>query len=169
MSGYDIKKLVEASVGNFWSESYGQIYPILRRLEAEGLAERSVEEGDGRPDRHVYRITPAGRVNLREWLAEPAPPETPRVEILLKLFFARQVGPDQAIELVNMHRRGLAEDLARYEALEAALQSTYAGEADLPYWLLTVRYGVKMKKALLDWSEDTLSTLRGLTGGKQTG
>jgi DNA-binding PadR family transcriptional regulator len=32
MSGYDIKKQVETSISNFWSESYGQIYPALRNL-----------------------------------------------------------------------------------------------------------------------------------------
>ena len=32
MSGYDIKKFYEQNVAGFWSESYGQIYPILKRL-----------------------------------------------------------------------------------------------------------------------------------------
>lgn len=38
MSGYDIKKLFDTSLRNFWGESFGQIYPILRRLVREGLA-----------------------------------------------------------------------------------------------------------------------------------
>ena len=41
MSGYDIKKFYEKNVAGFWSESYGQIYPILKRLAEEGLATRS--------------------------------------------------------------------------------------------------------------------------------
>jgi DNA-binding PadR family transcriptional regulator len=36
MSGYDIKKFYEKNVAGFWSESYGQIYPILKRLAEEG-------------------------------------------------------------------------------------------------------------------------------------
>ena len=32
MSGYDIKKRFEKSLSYFWNESYGQIYPILRKL-----------------------------------------------------------------------------------------------------------------------------------------
>ncbi|MGH9601902.1 MAG: PadR family transcriptional regulator, partial [Terriglobales bacterium] len=31
-SGYDLKKRMEQSIAHFWSESYGQIYPTLRRL-----------------------------------------------------------------------------------------------------------------------------------------
>ena len=36
MSGYDVKKLIERSIAHFWNESYGQIYPSLNRLAAEG-------------------------------------------------------------------------------------------------------------------------------------
>jgi DNA-binding PadR family transcriptional regulator len=32
MSGYDIRKTVQESIRFFWSESYGQIYPALKRL-----------------------------------------------------------------------------------------------------------------------------------------
>jgi len=31
-SGYDLKKHFERSVGHFWSESYGRIYPMLAQL-----------------------------------------------------------------------------------------------------------------------------------------
>jgi DNA-binding PadR family transcriptional regulator len=163
MSGYDIKKLVEASVSNFWTESYGQIYPILRRLEAEGLARQTVEEGDGHPDRHVYSLTPAGRRELERWLGEPARADPGRIEILLKLFFARQVGVDDARSLLAQHRAQLADQLAAYEALEAALHETYAGQPDLPYWLMTVRYGIFVKRALLQWSDESLSALPGIS------
>src|SRR5262249_61796934 len=59
-SGYDLKKRIEGSVAHFWSESYGQIYPILSRLAAEGLIARRLERQKGKPDRHVYSITAAG-------------------------------------------------------------------------------------------------------------
>ena len=59
-SGYDLKKRFEGSVGHFWSESYGQIYPILARLATQGLAERRLERQKGKPDRYVYSITAEG-------------------------------------------------------------------------------------------------------------
>ena len=40
MSGYDIRKESETSIGFFWSESYGQIYPALRELETRRLIRR---------------------------------------------------------------------------------------------------------------------------------
>ena len=86
MSGYDIRKAAAESVGHFWSESFGQIYPALRELTRAGLVRRRTERQAG-PDRHVHEITARGRATLARWLLEP-PRVTPvRSELLLKLFF----------------------------------------------------------------------------------
>ena len=81
-SGYDIKKLVEQMLSHFWNESYGQIYPILKQLAAEGLAVRKTQRQKGKPDRQLYSVTPKGVDELREWFASlprvgnPAPSES---------------------------------------------------------------------------------------------
>ena len=68
-TGYAMKKRVEGNLGLYWSESYGQIYPILRQLVDEGLASCTEERRKGKPMRKLYAITPSGRTELREWLA----------------------------------------------------------------------------------------------------
>src|SRR5207244_7584723 len=87
MSGYDIRKEAMSSIGHFWNESYGQIYPALGRLAAQGLARRRAVRGIGRPDRQVYEITRQGMAVLRRRLAEPPRTAPIRHELLLKLFF----------------------------------------------------------------------------------
>ena len=87
MSGYTIRSVIERSIGNFWSESYGQIYPALKKLTAEGAVQKKIERQKGRPDRNVYSLTDKGRERLGEWLMVPAVAEVPRNELLLKLFF----------------------------------------------------------------------------------
>src|SRR5260370_41678899 len=72
MSGYDIKKFIQQSISNFWSESYGQIYPILTQLTAEGLASSHTEHQDGKPERYMYTLNGKGREALQQWLAEPS-------------------------------------------------------------------------------------------------
>lgn len=49
----------------------GSLYPILVRLDERGLLEGRWTPSDkpGRPQRHAYRITGAGRAALREALA----------------------------------------------------------------------------------------------------
>ncbi len=56
MSGYDIRKFVRENIGYFWKESYGQIYPMLKRMAAEGLVDVRVERNSGKPDRQVYSL-----------------------------------------------------------------------------------------------------------------
>ncbi|WP_395805406.1 PadR family transcriptional regulator [Archangium minus] len=36
MSGYGLRQAIEQTVGHFWQESYGNLYPTLERMEAEG-------------------------------------------------------------------------------------------------------------------------------------
>ena len=43
MSGYDLRQLIPWSIGQFWNESYGQIYPALKQMTADGLVERETE------------------------------------------------------------------------------------------------------------------------------
>jgi PadR family transcriptional regulator PadR len=46
----------------------GTLYPLLIRLEEQGLLESKWQETDrpGAPPRHVYRLTASGRVFARE-------------------------------------------------------------------------------------------------------
>lgn len=52
----------------------GSLYPILIRLDERGLLESKWIEPEhpGRPARHAYRITGAGRAALAEALISPA-------------------------------------------------------------------------------------------------
>src|SRR5713101_9582637 len=70
-SGYDIKKMMEQSTSNFWNESYGQIYPILKQLVEEGLAASHTEKQEGKPEKYIYTLTDEGQEELRHWLIEP--------------------------------------------------------------------------------------------------
>ena len=70
MSGYDIKKMVEVALTYFWSESYGQIFPVLNRLIADGLATKQLDPASGGRRRQVYTVTQTGRETFRQWLEQ---------------------------------------------------------------------------------------------------
>ncbi|HYO99949.1 MAG TPA: PadR family transcriptional regulator [Pyrinomonadaceae bacterium] len=167
MSGYDIKKRVGESISNFWTESYGQIYPILKSLVAEKLVTKTVEKGEGKPDRHVYALTDRGRKELQRWLAENVTPKVDRNELLLKLFFGEEVPFDTNISHIEQYRelqRGLLE---RYKAIEKEIKAEYADNPNLPYWLLTVRYGQHVSQALLDWCDEAQAKLNKLAKSRK--
>src|ERR1019366_4371481 len=96
-SGYDIRKTVQGSVGYFWGESYGQIYPTLKRLAAEGLIEPGKSTSSARPQRRQYCLTDAGRARLQEWLAGPYRDDPPRNGLLVQLVFGRGAAPSVSI------------------------------------------------------------------------
>jgi DNA-binding PadR family transcriptional regulator len=158
-SGYDLRKLLEVSLNHFWRESYGQIYPTLKRLQREGLVIGEKEAQEGRPDRTVYRITSKGEEVFRAWLKEPAAPQPPRNELLLKLFFGTHLTGEEVLEQLHAFQTEQRERLETFRGIESWLRAEYAGAAELPYWLATVSYGQFEADALLRWCEKTLRTL----------
>ena len=156
MSGYDLKQRIELSIGNFWTESYGQIYPALRKLESDGLV---VGEEVGQKERKAYRLTEAGRDRLEEWLGVTPKPRVPRQETLLKLFLGANIPAETSLAHVAELRWRFAADLKRYERTEMHLLRTYAGHAGLPYWLMTLHYGRDEAHMIVGWCDDTMRIL----------
>lgn len=167
LSGYDIRRIYADSLGNFWSESYGAIYPILKRLEKEGLATREVERQTGKPDRNVYTVTDLGREEMRRWLAQPADPVRERVEVLLKLFHGWEVGPAAMIEHVERFRAEHVALLERYARYDETM--TRDDEPPSPYWLMTVSCGRHASEAFVAWCDETIAKLEELPAGPRAG
>jgi PadR family transcriptional regulator, regulatory protein AphA len=159
MSGYDIRQLIPRSIGHFWSESYGQIYPGLKRLAAAGLVEKKTERQKGRPDRHLYSLTAEGRAQLKAWLKLPVADEVPRSELLLKLFFGAHVpasvSRQHVTEFMEVHQKALKI----YAATAKALRKEEAGDPQLPYWLMTLNMGRHRSSAMVKWCRETLKEL----------
>lgn len=61
--GYQIALDVEAQSNGLFRFRHGTLYPILHRLEADGLIRGSWSKGDGRRKK-VYALTAAGRRHL---------------------------------------------------------------------------------------------------------
>src|SRR5687768_4387730 len=161
MSGYDLRTFFDQSVRFFWTESYGQIYPILKQLAAEGLVAPASQRASGgtHPRRMVYLITARGRAALAEWLGEPIEQEVGRIEILLKLFFAAEGEPAAARDHVAAFREYHVARLAQFDAVEARIRREHADRAELPYWLLALSYGQHVSRALLAWCDEAELTV----------
>jgi PadR family transcriptional regulator, regulatory protein AphA len=168
MSGYDLGMNIRASVGHIWNESYGQIYPNLKKMAAAGLVTAKTERQKGKPDRHIYAITAKGRERLAKWLAVPPQPEIARNELLLKLFFGDHVPIDILIgylERMVENESGVLKQLARVQHEEIVQNQKYPGAA---YWKMAARFGELELEAHLRWAKETLSELHKMAG-KQRG
>lgn len=160
MTGYALRSAIAGSVGNFWQESFGQLYPALRALQAGGLA--TSKDAPGAPGREarIWSITSHGRAELARWLALPPAMEPARNELLLKVYFAGAVGPE--VTLANLARVGtmLRGMLAGYEQLEAHWEEETQGHPDAPYWRLTLDFGITFARAALAWLDRAQDVVR---------
>lgn len=82
-SGYQLAKIFDVAVSNFWHAVPQQLYTELSRLESQGLITgRQIIQHD-RPNKRVFTVTPAGIEELERFAALPAKPGIIREDLLV--------------------------------------------------------------------------------------
>lgn len=154
-SGYDLRKLVERSVGYYWAPAKTQIYTALPRFVEAGLATRRTVRQHDRPDKHLYSITDAGRRAVSDWIrTAPLDAGQGRNVLLLKLSLADESHVPALLEQVRERQAETEQLRAELEALDAA-----GGEGDPPFEHLTRRYGFLYADANLRWIAEVAEQL----------
>jgi PadR family transcriptional regulator AphA len=164
LTGYQMRQLMQESTANFWRESFGRIYPALEQMHKAGLVEVEAPSAtdlraQGPKARKVYRMTAAGEARLRAWLGVPARRQGGRNELLLKLFCGDRAEPAALREQVGAWQQSYVEDVQRYEEKLAHLEETCAGEPGLPFWRMTLNYGIQEAIMVVNWCAETLEQL----------
>ncbi|MCP4724221.1 MAG: PadR family transcriptional regulator [bacterium] len=162
MSGYDIKKVVETTITEFWHESYGNIYTTLKKLLDNGHVEKSVEAQSGKPDRHKYSITSTGLDMLTGWVREPCDIPRIRDEFLVKFFFRHHLPLEDDLKVLDDFRQDLQEKLEAVLKIEtrigAELKDSFDREHVITY--LTFVHGKNVLEAKLKWCDEAENTLK---------
>jgi PadR family transcriptional regulator, regulatory protein AphA len=155
MSGYDLRKLVERSVGYYWTPAKTQIYSSLPRLVEAGFATRRTVRQTERPDKHLYSITDAGREAVVDWIVKaPLDAGLGRNVLLLKLGLADE---NQAAALAAQVQERRAEiERLREELIEL---DAAGGDQDPPFEHLTRRYGFFHVDTLGRWLDEVAEAL----------
>lgn len=148
-TSYDMKQLVKASIGMFWSFPHSQLYAEPARLVEDGLLVEEQEDGGRR--RRLFRLTPAGREVLRDWLTdtEDGTLGELRDDGLLRLFFSAGLGSDELRALAERRREAHEARIAFLEGLreQVAAQAT-------PAQLATLELGVRWDRTAAGfWAE----------------
>jgi len=164
MTAYDIKTTLErGSTRHFWRESFGQLYPALKRMEDAGLVHGEDDPTAGGRPRRVYDITEDGMRAFVGWLGETAAPEPVRHELLLKLYFGQSCGPEVCGDQVRKLQMESEQILESYEAIAETLGDIWVDHPDMPYWRMTLRFGISRCEATREWCEETLAELEQLS------
>jgi DNA-binding PadR family transcriptional regulator len=127
--------------------NYGSLYTVVGNLAKHGLITATAASREGRrPERTVYEITEAGRLEVEDWMADLiAVPvkEYPQFEAALSELPVLQ--PGRALEL-------LKDRIAALEQAIADSRAELAGLTGVPrLFLLEAEYHVAMREAELAW------------------
>jgi len=162
MTGYDLKKTVDASVSHFWPAVQSQIYKTLSRMEKSGWLTVETITQDPRPPRKVYHLTEPGKRELFRWLNEPQPASEVRLAWLLQVFFGGRLSDTQVIDLLEHQLNLLHQRLQSYSTIPKANQEAMRDDdvRDKFFWLLTVDYGVAQAIAQINWLEAVINSIK---------
>ena len=167
LSGYELMKLFDGSVGYFWHATHPQIYKELARLEREGQVVYRAVSQRGRPNKKIYSLSESGRRDLVEWLRIPPRVQRVKDEMMLKIFGSGLLSAEDAIDLVRQHRQLHQDRLRRYQELERFLRSGPVMTDPMrlgPY--LTLLRGIRSEVSYVDWCDEARALLQQLTAPK---
>ncbi|MER5427645.1 PadR family transcriptional regulator [Streptomyces sp. NPDC002588] len=164
-SGYELSKVFDVSLANFWPATPQQLYRELERLAQDGLIAARVVRQERRPDKRMFTLTEAGRADLDAFAA--APPRRPtaiRDELLIKIQAADGVAPEVSRALIEERLGWSRGKLARYERVRERLlagrtEDEYLREADRIGPYLTLSAGIAFEEENARWCERALLLL----------
>ncbi|WP_417364374.1 PadR family transcriptional regulator [Glutamicibacter arilaitensis] len=103
MTGYDLYKVFESSVGHVWHAPDSQIYPELKLMESEGLIAGQDVPWGPRGKKRQYTITRDGVTQFKDWMNTPLEYARTRDPAHLKAAYLEWAEPEAAREQMRGH------------------------------------------------------------------
>lgn len=154
LHGYLLRDIVNLAIGPVRQMSWGGLYPLIRRLEHDGLIEQVADENaSGKRPRKIYAITETGKERFFFLMLRPEAYTADYPDLFsIKLTNFDQISADQQLSILQHYRgylrfvieqlgsseRHVANELHIPEAeraliLRALGRRTYLHEADLAW------------------------------------
>lgn len=158
-SGSELADRFDRSIGYFWQATHQQIYRELGRLEETGWIE-SLPAESGRGRKRAYRILPAGKKELRRWIAEQEDPTPLREALMVRLRAEAVLGPagleDEIRRRIALHQ----EKLDLYLQIEARDFSEDDDSRTKRLQHLVLQAGIANERFWVEFSQNALDVLR---------
>ncbi|MFA1541122.1 PadR family transcriptional regulator [Actinomadura monticuli] len=171
-SGYQLAKIFDLSVSNFWHAVPQQLYSELSRLETEGLIRgRQIIQHD-RPNKRVYTVTQAGVDELERFALTPAKPGIIRENLLVMVQAVDHISHAAADSVIAQLEDRAVAAAAKIGVFEHTLKHL-RGDLDEETFLrtgsplgpyLTCLRGRRFEQENYEWFTSTARLLRGRTG-----
>ncbi|MEV6137730.1 PadR family transcriptional regulator [Nocardia sp. NPDC051990] len=171
-SGYELARRFDKSIGFFWRATHQQIYRVLKRMEESGWLSSETVAQEGRPDKKVYSVNEAGRVELARWIATPTDTSMPRNELGVKIRAAAHGDIGALCNEVARHREQHNQRLELFRLIEKRDFGGFGGsppdgQSPAPDQLsgtplhqyLVLRAGIRVESGFVEWCDEVLQAL----------
>jgi DNA-binding PadR family transcriptional regulator len=145
-TGWQLTREFDTTLANVWAASHSQIYPELAKLAKAGLIKKT-ETGPRGSQR--YAITAAGLAEVRRWLSQTEPVDTPRAEAMVRVFFLAMLPKDEAVAYLLRQEERHRKSLERYQRFKELAESE--GDARR-FDLIALEAGMRHETALAEWA-----------------
>jgi DNA-binding PadR family transcriptional regulator len=163
MTGYELAKTFDSSIGFFWKADHQQIYRELSKLRERGHIQGREVVQSGKPNKLVYTLTAEGKAAFRHWAARPSTPASIKDDLLIRLY-ALDAVDIEPLRTDLMARQEHHRD--RYERYDRILKKRFpdgtASPADMGK-LLGLRIGRKHERMVAEWCEEAISALSAMS------
>jgi DNA-binding PadR family transcriptional regulator len=162
--GYKLNDILNRILGPYQQLSWGTLYPLIRRLEREGLITATVERGPqgfpaverGQP-RRTYVITEAGRERFFALMLHPQSFTYHPGFFAVQLTKFEYLTPEQRLTILRHYRDALHALRAFYQKMHPLMaKNPVVREAELPFLLQLVDYRIHMLDAELSWFDQAI-------------
>ncbi|MBP2000511.1 DNA-binding PadR family transcriptional regulator [Paenibacillus shirakamiensis] len=150
MSGYELKKTVDVTIGLFYKASYGSLYPALKRLENRGWI--GVNESDNQKNKKTAYIQPEGKAAFLDWLQIPT--QLSRKEQMLRFFFFDYLDQPTRQKRLTERADTLRKEIKQLERVEADLADKFHNREQATnhnYRIHVLHYGLQYLTVELNW------------------
>ena len=160
LSGLELAKDFEASLGMFWRASHQQIYQELHKLAAKKWLNKREVRQRGKPNKIVYGLTKAGREALADWVYAGTKMQPTKDELLIKLYNLTTENASHLASEVARRRQEVMRALYLYEKIRLR---HYSEPTSLPVRhkgvYLALAAAISQGEHFLAWCDDAQALL----------
>ena len=160
MSGFELAKGFDASVGFFWRATHQQIYQELKKLVDKGLLRGESVPQAGKPRKITYALTPAGRVAMNSWVYAESRVQEAKDDLFVKLYNLSSRNISHMISEVEQRREQVMQRLYLYEKIRRV---HYENPESLPVRrkgvYLALLWSIQHGEQFLRWCDDACALL----------
>lgn len=162
LSGYELAKRFDVSLGFFWNASHQQIYQTLKQLHQDDLVSAIDIDQQGKPNKRIYALTDLGLKNLDTWVLGETRVKPAKDELLVKLYNVGRSDLKQILIHIENRRNDYVSRLVLYRKIESR---QYLDPENLPLnkkgIYLALKAGILQTETSIGWCDDCLNLLNG--------